>query len=198
MTPLDVCWAPTGLSFSYLVAWDLKRVLTAAFCSTRLMWLDSPVPPTDPPGQTGQPTYLTHLPLVPHIFVSEWGQHWFRYWLAIYSTPSHYLNQCWVIVNWTLKNKLQWNFNKNTKLSFTKMHLKLSSAKWRPSCPGGDELTLHYCPPYNRTKLVWPFVCIQNKTSLKCPNWPIQFMSCFNMASPDSQMGRVERKSIKF
>ena len=34
--------------------------------------------------------------------------------------------------------------------SFTKMHLKVSSAKWRPSCPGGDELTcqhptLHHC-----------------------------------------------------
>ena len=30
--------------------------------------------------------------------------------------PSHYLNQCWVIVSWTLRNKLQWNFNRNTKL----------------------------------------------------------------------------------
>ena len=29
---------------------------------------------------------------------------------------SHCLNQCWVIVNWTLMNKLQWNFNQNTKL----------------------------------------------------------------------------------
>ena len=27
--------------------------------------------------------------------------------------PSHYLNQCWVIVNWTLRNKFQWNFNEN-------------------------------------------------------------------------------------
>ena len=27
-----------------------------------------------------------------------------------------YLNQCCVIVNWTLRNKLQWNFNRNTKL----------------------------------------------------------------------------------
>ena len=26
--------------------------------------------------------------------------------LHIYSAPSHYLNQCWVIVNWTLRNKL--------------------------------------------------------------------------------------------
>ena len=30
--------------------------------------------------------------------------------------PSHYLNKCWVIVYWTLRNKLQWNFNQNTKL----------------------------------------------------------------------------------
>ena len=32
--------------------------------------------------------------------------------------PWHYLNQCqcWDIVNWTPRNKLQWNFNQNTKL----------------------------------------------------------------------------------
>ena len=30
--------------------------------------------------------------------------------------PSHYPNKCWVIVKWTLRNKLQWNFNQNTKL----------------------------------------------------------------------------------
>ena len=28
--------------------------------------------------------------------------------------PSHYLNQCWSIVNWTLRNKLQWNLNWNS------------------------------------------------------------------------------------
>ena len=26
---------------------------------------------------------------------------------------SHYLNQCWDIVDWTLGNKLQWNLNRN-------------------------------------------------------------------------------------
>ena len=26
------------------------------------------------------------------------------------------------------------------KFSFTKIHLKISSAKWHPFCPGGDEL----------------------------------------------------------
>ena len=40
---------------------------------------------------------------------------WFRKRLVTYLVPSHYLNQCWVIVNWTLTNKLQWNFNQNTK-----------------------------------------------------------------------------------
>ena len=29
---------------------------------------------------------------------------------------SHYLTQCWLIVNWTLGNKLQWNSNWNRKL----------------------------------------------------------------------------------
>ena len=26
--------------------------------------------------------------------------------------PSHYLKQCWNIVNWTLRNKLQWSFKR--------------------------------------------------------------------------------------
>ena len=32
-----------------------------------------------------------------------------------YSAPIHYLNQCWVIVNQILRNKLKWNFIKNAK-----------------------------------------------------------------------------------
>ena len=26
------------------------------------------------------------------------------------------MNQCWVTINWILRNRLQWNFNQNTKL----------------------------------------------------------------------------------
>ena len=55
-------------------------------------------------------------PRVPHTYVIESGQHWFRYWLVAYSPPSRYLNQCWIIVNWAHRNKLQWNFHPNTKL----------------------------------------------------------------------------------
>ena len=60
----------------------------------------------DAPSTVNSPT-----PLVPHICVSESVQHWFRWWLVAYPAPSHYLKQCWFIVNWTLRNKLHWNFN---------------------------------------------------------------------------------------
>ena len=33
-----------------------------------------------------------------------------------YSAPSHYPNQCRIIVTWTITNKLLWNFNQNIKL----------------------------------------------------------------------------------
>ena len=64
-------------------------------------------------------TYIyiaTYNPLVPHICVSKSGQHWFRQWPVAYSAPSHYVKQCWDIVKLTLRNKLKWNFNQNTKL----------------------------------------------------------------------------------
>ena len=67
--------------------------------------------------------YLTHLPLVPHTRFSESDQHWSRQWLVTiihhHSAPSHYLNQCWVVVKWTVRNKLQWNINQ-TKLFIDK------------------------------------------------------------------------------
>ena len=57
---------------------------------------------------------LTHLLLVPHICIRELGQHWLSQWLVAYSAPSHCLNQCWPIVNWTPGNKFQWNLNRNS------------------------------------------------------------------------------------
>ena len=59
--------------------------------------------------------YLTHFPLVPYICVSGSCQHCFRQWLVTYSVPSHYLNQCWVIITWTRRNKLRWNFSQKSK-----------------------------------------------------------------------------------
>ena len=54
------------------------------------------------------PTILTHCCLVmPYVMNG------FRQWLFACLAQSHYLNQCW-LVNWTNRNKLQWNFYQNT------------------------------------------------------------------------------------
>ena len=52
---------------------------------------------------------------------------------------SHYLNQCWDIVNWTHRNKLQWNFNQNSWIFFPENALEYSVWKMaailsRPQC----------------------------------------------------------------
>ena len=43
------------------------------------------------------------------ICITNLDYHWCRYWLVAWSARSHYLNQCCIIVNWTLPNKLQSN-----------------------------------------------------------------------------------------
>ena len=55
---------------------------------------------------------LTHLPLVSFVCVNELGRHRVMAWRC--SVPSHYLNQCWLIVNWTPGNKVQWTLNRNS------------------------------------------------------------------------------------
>ena len=56
-------------------------------------------------------------------------------------SPSHYLNNCWNIAKSTLGNRFQWNFNRNPNFFIKEMHLKMSSAKWRPFCHGLNVLT---------------------------------------------------------
>ena len=55
--------------------------------------------------------HLTHWGPVMHMCIGNLSHHWFRWWLVTRSAPSHYLKQCWNIVNWTLGNIFQWNFN---------------------------------------------------------------------------------------
>ena len=59
--------------------------------------------------------FNTSPPSAAYICVGELGKHWLRKWLVAYSAPSHYLNQCWVFFNWTLRNKIRWIFIQNTK-----------------------------------------------------------------------------------
>ena len=53
--------------------------------------------------------------------------------------PSHYLNQGWNIVNWTLKNKIQWNFNLYLNIfiqenAFENVVCEMAAILCRPQC----------------------------------------------------------------
>ena len=60
--------------------------------------------------------YLSHWGQVTHIRLSWKFHHSFKWWLVAYWAPSHYQNQCGLTVNCTLRNKLQWNFNRNANI----------------------------------------------------------------------------------
>ena len=58
-----------------------------------------------------------------------------QYW----SVPSHYLNQCWIIINRTLRNKLQWNHYRNSYIfiqenAFECVVRKMAAIWSRPQC----------------------------------------------------------------
>ena len=74
-----------------------------------------------------------------HIFGSKLGHHWLRSSLVAWSAPSHYLNQCCNIVNWTLRNKLEWNFNQNSNTfieenTFENVVCEMLSILSQPQC----------------------------------------------------------------
>ena len=48
------------------------------------------------------------------ISLSYWAQVML---ICVKTGTSHYLNQCWLIVKWILRNKYQWHFNQNAKTS---------------------------------------------------------------------------------
>ena len=75
--------------------------------------------------------HLTHCCLVTPYSVIKLGHHWFMQQLVARSTPSRELNRSWFIINCTFR-KFQLEFN----LSLKKMHVIMSSQKWRPFCSG--------------------------------------------------------------
>ena len=83
------------------------------------------------------------------------------------SALSHYLYQCWPVVNWTLGNIFQLNFNRNSH-NFIE-DLKISSRElthWGPT-KMGDILQTTFSNANLWNESVW----ISNKMSLKCIPW---------------------------
>ena len=74
--------------------------------------------------------------------------------IVSYLAPSHYLNQCLGIINWTLRNKLQWNFSQKSNFFFQEnafenvvceMVAFLSIGRWRNIFTFG---TFMSCTPF--------------------------------------------------
>ena len=90
---------------------------------------------------------LTHWGRVTHVCVSK----------VTRSVPSHYLNQCWNIVNWTFRNKLQWNLNRNSYISIQenafKIVWKMAAILSRPQCV----MLIHACKtgPWRQFQEAW-------------------------------------------
>ena len=82
---------------------------------------------------------LTHWSLNMHICINKLNHHWFWQWLVACSASNHYPNQCWYIVNWALKNNLQWNSCRGSNIfiqkhGFESVICKMSSILSWPPC----------------------------------------------------------------
>ena len=77
---------------------------------------------------------LTHCPLMMPYDIRELGQYWYRQWLIASSAPSHYLDQCWLLVNWILSSQLQRNLIHiaNIFFVFENVISKLAAILFRP------------------------------------------------------------------
>ena len=83
-------------------------------------------------SQLHQKHGLTHWGQVMHIYISKLTIIVSGNGLVAWAAPTHYLNQCWNIVNWTLRNTLQWNRNSNSHIFV--LHFKILSGNWPPFC----------------------------------------------------------------
>ena len=54
---------------------------------------------------------------------------------------SHYLNHCWLIINWTLGNKYLCNLKCNSNIFIQAIAFKMLFANWRPFCLSFNVLT---------------------------------------------------------
>ena len=110
-----------------------------------------------------------------HICVGT-NHHRFRWWLFTWTAPSHYLNQCWNIVNWALANKFQRNFHRN----FIIFNLKNASeivvwqngghfvrGKWVNGCNNGISKLRNCMTPVKPHRADFRFAPSQWETSLQ-------------------------------
>ena len=108
-----------GISYEIALRWmpldltDDKSTLVQVMawcCQATSHYLGQCWPRSMSPNGITRPQWVDSFPLVLHICIGELGHHWFRQWCVACSAPSHYLNQCWLIVNWTPGKKFSVKF----------------------------------------------------------------------------------------
>ena len=77
-----------------------------------------------------------------------------------------HINQCWANTNWTLTNKIQWNFNQNTERFIHENASENTSVKWRSCCPGGRWVKRTTSPGWHHTGFTAHHV---TGSSIVCP-----------------------------
>ena len=92
------------------------------------------------------------------------NRHSFRKWLVAWSGPCHYLNQYWIMVNWTLANIFKLNFNQNTTTFIEEnaceyVVCKMAAILSRPPCVNSSVeapswSSLHWCFATNKTSCI--------------------------------------------
>ena len=83
---------------------------------------------------------LTHWDHVTHI--CQWtGSSMVQVMACCLMAPSHYLNQCWFIVNQIPRNELLWNLTKDIKLFIQENTSENVISNWGPYCSGINELS---------------------------------------------------------
>ena len=81
--------------------------------------------------------------------------------------PSHDLNQCWNSGNSTLRNKLQWSFNKNSNIfiqanALESVVCEMAAILSRPQCVNSlvptNKVTAKWVLEYTRYENIWKFI----------------------------------------
>ena len=97
--------------------------------------------------------------------------------------PSHYLNQCCNIVNWTLGNKPQWNFNQNTTLfihenAIDQFHKSQNAPAPYPAMLDSEQRYAYFCSEWSivgyGTDAFWD-LCIMSIEIVVCEMASISF-----------------------
>ena len=88
--------------------------------------------------------------------------------IVAWSAPSHYLNQCWNIIDWTLRNKLHWNFNRNSDIFIHENVLeyvsKMVAILSQPQCVKWQRM-------YGGIKFVWVVLAVRTSVSTVMPKF---------------------------